>query len=453
MKKILNILLVVHGILAVSCVNRIDDVFDAPASERLNADIEKCRELLIGAENGWIIQYYPSKTLKYGGFSFAAKFESEGRKVSMTSYDVAKLIKDIDESVEGQIEDVSVSQWSMRTTSSAVLSFDTKNAYLHYLSDADIHRNQYEAESEFIFIDGTPERIVFRGVKTGNRVVFTPVETYADADPDDLPIVTAMKKVMAVSEEVRSPEEGFAYFSASDDEASTRLNLDSNFNLFEVEGQETKVPFVFTPEGVSFYESVEIDGNVVDGLSWEDNAFKISGMTLTGHRNDSFMPYEKFLGRYRMGYLVNGEAETRKFEVEISSNPADPGRSFIMTGLTWSCDFSGNEEVPFRLVLAFDPIWGMLTIPYQTVGTYQKSGTDYTISIIPLDNVNSVLFTDGITGVNLKHNAKPGESDFSELIFDIDPNKGGAPNAFRMTYLGLYNGLIRIVGFDNLIKI
>ena len=66
------------GLLSVACVNEVEEVFDTPASERLDQRMLECQSLLTSAEYGWLIEYYPDPNQSYGGSTYAAKFEMNG---------------------------------------------------------------------------------------------------------------------------------------------------------------------------------------------------------------------------------------------------------------------------------------------------------------------------------------------------------------------------------------
>ena len=63
MKKF-NIFLVLTLLLS-ACTYRIDDVFDQSSAIRVREGIARTGEILAGAQNGWVMEYYAAT--KYGG--------------------------------------------------------------------------------------------------------------------------------------------------------------------------------------------------------------------------------------------------------------------------------------------------------------------------------------------------------------------------------------------------
>ncbi len=72
MKKLFLIPILALTLALSGCVNEVEEVFETPASERLDQMMKECQQLLTAAEHGWMILYYPSSSLKYGGPTYAA---------------------------------------------------------------------------------------------------------------------------------------------------------------------------------------------------------------------------------------------------------------------------------------------------------------------------------------------------------------------------------------------
>ena len=79
MKKLIYILLV-FTIVCSSCVQDVDDVYDAPVAQRVEQAVQEYQTLLRSAEYGWLMEYYPSPSQSYGGYLYVMKFV-EGDKV------------------------------------------------------------------------------------------------------------------------------------------------------------------------------------------------------------------------------------------------------------------------------------------------------------------------------------------------------------------------------------
>ena len=113
MKKLFLIPILALALTLSACVNQVEEVFDVPASERLEQRMIECQKLLTSAEYGWMIQYYPSSSKAYGGSTYAAKFEANG-DVTVTG--------DVAPSVTGDASKTITSHYSMKIL--AISQFD-----------------------------------------------------------------------------------------------------------------------------------------------------------------------------------------------------------------------------------------------------------------------------------------------------------------------------------------
>ena len=111
MKKLFLIPIFALALLLSSCVNKVEEVFDVPASERLEQTMIECQKLLTSAEYGWMIQYYPSEGLSYGGSTYTAKFEANG-DVTVTG--------DVAPNTTGDYTKTITSHYSINSSSSVV---------------------------------------------------------------------------------------------------------------------------------------------------------------------------------------------------------------------------------------------------------------------------------------------------------------------------------------------
>lgn len=84
------------GICAlVSCKTEIDDYFDSSASQRIENEILKYRELLSSPQYGWAMEYFPGGTNQaFGGYALAVSFSRDGYATFLSSLsdDVGKSV-------------------------------------------------------------------------------------------------------------------------------------------------------------------------------------------------------------------------------------------------------------------------------------------------------------------------------------------------------------------------
>lgn len=329
----------VAALFAGACTNEIEDVFPQTAAQRLNEAEQECLDLLLSSENGWFIQYYPSSGREYGGFSFSARFDDEGN-VTMTSELAA------DPAV------TATSHYSINTSTSVTLTFDTYNSYFHSLSDPDIYgTNALGGDFEFAFESGDESRIVFRAIKTGNRIVFTALD-------DNTDVVAAISNVLDMKNQ---------YFMSYTLGEGIEMECDPNgYNcLYYTPDPENPydvrdVPFSYSVDGLTFYDPVDAGGVEVQDFVWNGETERYvsredPSVELVGVRNPMYMAYEDYLGTYN---LMSGTSAV----MEVTLEPDVEGSTYTMNG------FFG-----FSPTVTWTPS-GYLTLMAQYLGPY---GSNY----------------------------------------------------------------------------
>src|SRR3712207_2890266 len=140
--KILMLLLLVGTtILLQSCLKNEEDLFGQPSSNRMDAYLDKAKNVLTGAPNGWAFEYYPNVKQAYGGFTYTLKFNTDG-------------------TVEARKEGVAAAEksgFSIKTDAGPVLSFDTYSNLLHeYATPSSSAYQAKQGDFEFV-IDSVGE--------------------------------------------------------------------------------------------------------------------------------------------------------------------------------------------------------------------------------------------------------------------------------------------------------
>lgn len=151
MNKSVYILIALFTLCISSCSDE-NDIFDSSSARRMNAMLQECNEILTGAENGWIFEYYPEDS-KYGGFQLYMTFSKEG-EVKVTAE--SPILESPGEQV--------TSMYQVKADMGPVLSFDTYNRILHQFSDPDPDGLGYEGDYEFVILTINKEGIELRGI-------------------------------------------------------------------------------------------------------------------------------------------------------------------------------------------------------------------------------------------------------------------------------------------------
>lgn len=363
------------------CVTEVDEVFEKSASERLDEHLIECRELLLSAKNGWLIEYYPASNQAVGGFNFIALFDKNG------SVTVASEITSSDY--------LTTSHYSLLTSNSVVLTFDTYNDIFHYLSDPDVGVGEsYGGDFEFKYISGNENEMTFKGTRTENTILFKALGE--EVDWKDY-----LDKVLIMNEKISSSPYGFFVWNGASQ--SIEFELDDVLNIFTYAPDSSQpyaiksVSFCYTPSGITLYETIQIGDAFVKTFTWDDVNMKYvsedakteSGTATTveleATLSSNYVPFETFLGSWILSYGATG---TSTATVSITENVYN--KQLKMTGLS-----------TFTVLLNYSKKTGKLSMTAQYVGMY--SNTYYTY-LCPWDNTAGYLTWSSGTGFDLTYN-------------------------------------------------
>ena len=236
-KNITKYLLLALACLGLqSCLFQEENYFDDSSANRATADVSRCGELLKGAPNGWVMEYYVGKDYSLGGITLLCRFD--GQRVTMASQ-----MSEADETVS--------SLYSVKSEQATMLSFDTYNYLVHYFgqpqgSMSDDPNGTLGGDYEFIISSASAERIELKGKKYGNRIVMKALTE----DQTWKQYLTKIKKV-----------EDDAFFYEYDllmDGLYTGQMIRSNYTFIVTYYDEIgkvhqkTVPFMFTADGTTF---------------------------------------------------------------------------------------------------------------------------------------------------------------------------------------------------------
>ena len=233
-----------------ACSNDVDNVMGQSASERVAEDQARYYDLLEGQQQGWAIDYYPSDG-SMGGVAYTVRFaggeatvaceQAVRNPVTNTTYPVGTELTSLYRIVE---------------ETGILLTFDTYNPLLHYWSQpSQGHGKGYESDYEFTFLCATADSIVLRGKKHGMVLRMYPLKEPAT---DYVARVAQMRATLSATTRKHAVVDG------------QHIAVTMSDNLFSYNAQQpATTPYVYTPEGVRFYEPVTLNGRTAVGLAYD----------------------------------------------------------------------------------------------------------------------------------------------------------------------------------------
>lgn len=153
----------IYGLLLfsfiVSCDNKVDDVFDVPANQRVKNLMKKCDSTLLASTDGWVCDYESGRGDKFRIF---LSFKKDNKVTMYSDFDNSDA----------------TTQYAYNESQGPVLSFSTYSV-LHKLADPvftatadDKQGKSFEGDYEFVILSVHSDSIVFKGLKRQNEVIF-----------------------------------------------------------------------------------------------------------------------------------------------------------------------------------------------------------------------------------------------------------------------------------------
>lgn len=278
MKKYIIILLALP-LIASSCLKDDDDKFDKSASERMKEYLDNTDKVLSSAENGWLVEYYPSATQQYGGVRMYLKFNAEKGEVTVASE-------------AGGPDKTETSLYSYGEDYGPTINFDSYNSLFHYYSEpagtVGEENIGWGGDYEFIIMSVESDKVVLRGKKSKNTIVLTPAST-ADWKADFTSYVAAAQKMDGMlSYQI---ELGSRVYTVSRDVVDTYDSRHFTINCTPA----ITAGFIYTQTGLKFYEPITVDNVTISEMTWQDGKFvdEKTGVTISEIKSDHTLQITK----------------------------------------------------------------------------------------------------------------------------------------------------------------
>lgn len=353
MKKLYKMLYMAAAVLlAAACSPEEDDIFSDSSANRADAAIAADMQVLTGAANGWLMEYYPEASQTYGGYNILLSFSEDGRVT-----------------VAGDIVSdptaTATSLFSVKQSAGIVLSFDTYNEIFHIFSDPGNSiggGNGYglEGDYDFLILEATPQQVRLKGKKSGSYAVLTPMEG---------DWATYIQEVQAAESAMLA-----AQYNITDGTNSATASVNyRNMTINYMEGEEAlsmPAPFIVTLTGIKFYEPITLWGQTISGFTYDfanDSFTANEQANITMKReippiNQTFITGNWFMTYESMGSFA--QAAYARLQPALAAN-----------GIQWGYIFLGDmllDKFGFNIV---DNTTSPTVFPYD----YQLVGEDQVI--------------------------------------------------------------------------
>lgn len=305
-QKIYTIIGMLALLIVSACsLHEEEDFFNDSSANRMSEALKTYKEILTGAENGWIMKYYPASDQSFGGFNLLVSFDENGKATVAGE--------------NGKPDETVTSLYSLIQSAGPVLTFDSYNEIMHLFSEP---LGGYEGEFQFTIMSATPEKVILNGTKTRNTIVLVPM-------PKDEIWANYLKSVAKTQEDIYL---GTFYLKVNGKEIGSMMQTNNVFTLTYAGAGELdpkkEIPFIYTPDGIELYEPLTIDGVTIS--TFKTDIERISFTCIDEGVNaefESFYPvgyhfYNELVGTYKMGTKT----------VKVTANP--DGKTYSMTNFT-----------------------------------------------------------------------------------------------------------------------
>ncbi|MCL1617544.1 DUF4302 domain-containing protein [Bacteroides sp. ET71] len=350
MKKLYKMLYMAAAVLlAAACTPEEDDIFSDSSANRADAAIEADMQVLTGAANGWLMEYYPEMSQTYGGYNILLSFSEDGHVT--VAGDVANPT------------DTSTSLFSVKQSAGIVLSFDTYNEIFHFFSDPGNSQgggNAYglEGDYDFLILEATPQQVKLKGKKSGSYAVLTPMEG---------DWATYIQEIQAAESAMLA-----AQYNITDGTNSATASVNyRNMTINYMEGEEAlsmPAPFIVTLTGIKFYEPITLWGQTISGFTYDfanDSFTANEQANITMKReippiNQTFITGNWFMTYESMGSFA--QAAYARLQPALAANGIQWGYIFLGDMLLGEFGFNIVDNTTSATVFPYD---------YQLVGEDQ----------------------------------------------------------------------------------
>lgn len=264
MKKFIYLVVLICSFGLAGCTSETESLFEGTSADRIEKELEEAKEVLVSAPNGWLMEYYPSSQLLYGGYNVLASFTEDGNVT-----------------ISADIVDASqkaTSFYKLKEQAGPVLTFDTYNEIFHFFAEPNsgigATGTGMGGDYEFTVMSASNEEVVLKGKKTGNYIRMTPLQES----------VTWEAYLTSIAEaEALVKYSQFKYKVNGEEFVGTKSYRTLSFSYVKDGEKVTEIfSYIQTPTGLKFYTPITLGGGSVSELSYDAtaNVWKAEGAEL-----------------------------------------------------------------------------------------------------------------------------------------------------------------------------
>ena len=287
-------------LLAVGCFSAMSMLFScSPETDHVFSDSPAIRQqeaashypaILEGAEQGWVMDFYPGD-LELGGIAYTACFNN-GQVTLACERTIDNSSVDRRYAAGQEV----VSDYRIVNGKSVMLTFDTYNALMHYWSQpSGMDFDGYASDYEFTFVSACADSVVLRGVRHDKLLRLYPLR---QPSADYLNGVADMRKKL----------DGITRKRANVDGTPLPVTAIENHLEYSLEGAYYDTPYIYTPAGIRFYQDVTIHGVTMRELLFDEQT---QNLATTDGRIQLPVPtaLERFCGTTTQWHFVFGRSD------------------------------------------------------------------------------------------------------------------------------------------------
>jgi len=272
-KNIFIYFLLALPLLLTSCLKDQEDLFTDSASARTTKYLAEVQDVLTSAENGWLLNYYPDREQSYGGAVYTLQFDDE--QVTVAS------------EIAGDPNYTETSTYILNNEDGPVLMFDTYNQLMHYFAtpSGSSGAGGYEAyDGDFIFIilgiSEDKNTITLKGNRSGNIMY---MHRMTESSSSYITKVMQTQETMPINYTFESEGE------------TVKIALSNGRANFSSESVDESTAYIYTSEGVEFYEPVVVNDVVIEGIKNNGEAEYTTAIGSDLQLKSVFLPINEIL--------------------------------------------------------------------------------------------------------------------------------------------------------------